>query len=224
LFKQKFEQCSNLVREGLLEQAGQRRDEQRRRLVEAAERAIDAGGLTAVKARDLAREIGVALGAIYNLVTDMDELMLRVASRTLGRLDAALTEASAATPCRTRDEACARLIALALAYRRFASGNLNLWRALFELRIADDKPTPEWSRADQLALFRFILEPLRALIPETAEEERQYWAQSLFSAVHGVVALGLERKFVAVPPERLDEQLERFVRAICAGIEAAALR
>ncbi|WP_425332518.1 hypothetical protein [Candidatus Rhodoblastus alkanivorans] len=75
--------------------------------------------------------------------------------------------------------------------------------------------------ADQLALFRFILEPLRALIPETAEEERQYWAQSLFSAVHGVVALGLERKFVAVPPERLDEQIERFVHAICAGIEAA---
>jgi hypothetical protein len=35
----------------------------------------------------------VANGAVFNLVTDMDELILRVGSRTLARLDGALTAA-----------------------------------------------------------------------------------------------------------------------------------
>jgi AcrR family transcriptional regulator len=201
-----------------LDKAAQRRDQQRRTLIEAAERAIAGGGLPAVKARELAREIGVALGAIYNLVADMDELLLLVASRTLARLDAALLEASAALPCRNPAEACARLVAIALAYRRFASAHHHLWRALFEHRIADGKPIPEWSRADQLSLFRFILEPLRALTPNAAEDDRRRWAQTLFSAVHGIVLLGLERRFVAVPLEEIDAQIESFVRAICAGL------
>ena len=53
---------------------------------------MSAGGLAGLKTRELAREIGVANGAVYNLVEDMDELILRVGSRTLGRLDAALTD------------------------------------------------------------------------------------------------------------------------------------
>ena len=200
-----------------MDKAAQRRDEQRRRLIEAAERAIEAGGHSAIKARDLSRETGVALGAIYNLVADLDELFFRVASRTLARLDAALAEASEG-PCRSREQACARLVAIAQAYQRFASEHLNLWSALFEHHFADDKPTPDWSLADQLSLFRFILEPLRTLMPDAREEQRQRWAQTLFSAVHGVVTLGLERRIVAVPLDDIDGQLESFVRAVCAGL------
>jgi hypothetical protein len=54
---------------------------------------IAVGGLAGLKKRELAREIGCANGAVYNLVADMDELILRLGSRTLRRLDAILTEA-----------------------------------------------------------------------------------------------------------------------------------
>ena len=37
-----------------------------------------AGGLAGLKTRELAREIGCANGAVYNLVDDMDELILLV--------------------------------------------------------------------------------------------------------------------------------------------------
>ena len=75
----------------------ERRDGQRQALIDAAERAIVRDGLAGLKARDLAVEIGVSLGAIYNLVEDLDELALRVASRTLSRLEAALAVALLAT-------------------------------------------------------------------------------------------------------------------------------
>ncbi|MDE2578656.1 MAG: WHG domain-containing protein [Hyphomicrobiales bacterium] len=184
-------------------------------MIKAAERAIAAHGLAGLRARDLARETGVALGAIYNLVEDLDELTLRVASRTLARFDAALA-ASATGAITTRAEAIERLVAIARAYRLFASQNLNLWRALFEHRTP--KPTPEWAKADQLALFRHVVTPLEPLTPQMNVEQRLLFARSFFAAVHGVVLLGLDEKFIGAPIALLDAEVERIVRLVCAGL------
>ena len=60
----------------------ERRAKQLEDLIVAAEKAIASKGLTGLKSRELASEIGVANGAVFNLVDDMDELILRVGSRT----------------------------------------------------------------------------------------------------------------------------------------------
>ena len=76
----------------------ERRAKQLDGLIAAAEKAIAAKGLGGLKSRELAAEIGVANGAVFNLVADMDELILRVGSRTLARLDAALAAAEGERP------------------------------------------------------------------------------------------------------------------------------
>jgi hypothetical protein len=43
-------------------------------------------------------------------------------------------------------------------------------------------------------------------------------ARSLFSAVHGMVALGLEQKLVAVPLDVLRREIALIVRAMVNGI------
>jgi len=78
--------------------------------------------LAGLKTRELAREIGVANGAVYNLVEDMDELILRVGSQTLARLDASLSAAEAQGPASPRDT----LVRIAVAYCDFAAENLEL--------------------------------------------------------------------------------------------------
>ena len=50
--------------------------------------------------------------------------------------------------------------------------------------------------ANQTRLFVYVEEPLRMLRP-TTPERRALLARSLFSAVHGIVALGLEEKLQA---------------------------
>ena len=125
--------------------------------------------MAGLKTRELAREIGVANGAVYNLVEDMDELILRVGSRTLGRLDASLSAAEAQGPASPRDT----LVRIAVAYCDFAAENLELWRALFEHRMAPDKPVPEWAVDEQMNLFRHIYQPLAELFPS---EHRSNWA------------------------------------------------
>lgn len=196
-----------------------RRERQRADLIDAAERTIAEKGLAGLKARDLAREIGCALGAIYNLVQDMDELVLRVGSRTLARLDAALSTAAPQAPS-SPEEATDALVAVALAYSAFARTDLQLWRVLFEHRMAEGSPVPDWAVTEQLTLFRHILGPLGALVPHRSEAERILLSRTLFSAVHGVVAIGLEEKLVAVPRRELDRQIETLVRLVCSGLAA----
>src|ERR1700759_3746327 len=100
----------------------ERRARQREQLVEAAERAMAAKGLAGLKTGDLAQEIGVANGAVYNLVADVDELVLMVGSRTLARLAEPLSAAESNGPPAPAE----RLIRIAIAYCDFAAANLEL--------------------------------------------------------------------------------------------------
>ena len=203
-----------------MSKALERREKLRSNLILAAERMIADRGLPGLKTRDLAREIGCANGAVYNLVADMDELILRVGSRTLHRLDQSLSAAEGAGEPSPQET----LVRIALAYCDFAADNLQLWRALFEHRMEADKVVPDWSVQDQMQLFRHIYQPLAALLPRRSREELGITARSLFSAVHGMVALGLEQKLVAVPLPALRKEIAALVRAMIDGLIARERR
>ena len=200
----------------------ERRDKLRDSLILAAERRIAAGGLAGLKTRDLARDIGCANGAVYNLVADMDELILLVGARTLARLDASLIAAESDGPAAPAET----LVRIALAYCDFAADNLQLWRALFEHRMTQGKPVPEWAVAQQMALFRHIYRPLAVLFPKRSTQQLSVTARSLFSAVHGMVTLGLEQKLIAVPLDALRAEIAIMVGAMIDGLthELAKLR
>src|SRR5689334_4284958 len=142
-----------------MSKALERRAKLRQALIEAAERAIATKGLSGLRTRDLADEIGIANGGVYNLVEDLDELILRVGSRTLARLDASLSLAEISGPTTPRET----LVRIAIAYCDFAAENLETWRALFEYSMAPDKPLPEWSVIDQIELFRNAYGPVAYL-------------------------------------------------------------
>ena len=68
----------------------ERRQQLKDALISAAERTIETQGLSGLKARVLANEVGCAVGAIYNVVTELDDLIVAVNSRTLAALSATL--------------------------------------------------------------------------------------------------------------------------------------
>ena len=70
----------------------------RERLIDAAERTVAANGLAGLRARDLAREAGCAVGTIYNVFEHLDELILCVGWRTLAMLDSAARSGPVVTP------------------------------------------------------------------------------------------------------------------------------
>lgn len=204
-----------------------RRQNLRDALIAAAERAIAAHGLAGVKARDLAAQAGCAVGAIYNAVTDLDELVFAVNGRTLAALERSLDDA--AQPARraaasAADAATARLVQLAVAYLEFVAANTPRWRAVFEHRLPEGRMAPDWYVAEQSRLFTYIEAPLRDLQPDLAAGQHALAARTLFSAVHGIVTLGLEEKLGVVPLAMLRAQIEIFVAALAGGLIATRRR
>jgi hypothetical protein len=140
---------------------------------------------------------------------------MRVNSRTLERLGAALAPASnAGSP-----EAVT--LALADAYAVFALENRRLWSALFEHRLPEGVEMPDWHRQEHEVLIARIVQPLRQLRPDLPEEEIRLRVRTLFGAVHGVVHLALQGRLVGVPEPQLRQEVAALVGALVVGARFA---
>lgn len=193
----------------------ERRERLREELIRLADEAMRADGLQGLKARELAREAGCAVGAIYTVFPDMDALILAVNARTLRRFEAFIADREGGPR-----EPVARLVHLAVSYLAFAAGDPLRWRALFQHRLAGEKAPPDWYMVEQARLFSYIEEPLGELRPELKGRERSLLARTLFSATHGMVSLGLDEKLAAVPVPALKAQIETVVEAMGRGLMA----
>ena len=77
---------------------------------------------------------------------------------------------------------------------------------------------PAWYRDRLWALFAHLDAPLHAIVPELADDKRALLGRALFSAVHGIVSIGLEERIDTVSPAAITGQVETIVRACVAGL------
>lgn len=183
----------------------------REALIDAAEAQIEAGGLASLKARPLAQAAGCSLGAIYNIFDDLDALVMAVNGRTFRRLGAFV---SARMKEVADQDPTAQLVRLSHGYLHFASEHTHLWRALFDLEMTAEGPVPQWYLEELAAVFGLIAAPLARLFPDMAVGELNLMVRGLFSAVHGIVLLGLERRISAVPLDQVEHMLAQIIGQI----------
>ena len=182
-----------------------RRAELRETLVNLAEAQIVRGGMSSIKARDLARDAGCALGAIYNVFTDLTELVMAVNGRTFTRIG---REVAGAVTGHETEPPERRLVLLAHAYLHFAADNQHLWRALFDLERPEDDKVPDWYRSELQGLFGHIAIPVSELFPSLAVRDLDLMVRALFSSVHGMVLLGLQNRISGVPRANIEAMIE----------------
>lgn len=185
-------------------------------LIDIAERQIAGAGLASLRARSLAEAANCAVGAIYGVFPDLDELILLVNQRTLDAIETAL---GLAVPS---SSASGYLVQLADAYLDYASANRRRWEALFQHRMAGDRPAPDWYVTRRHHAFHPLAGPLAELCPLQTELEREAMARSLFAAVHGVVAMGLDEMLGPTTLPALRHQLALVVSALATGLPASA--
>lgn len=183
----------------------------RQTMLETARGRIAANGLISLKVRDVAEAADCSIGSVYNEFGDFDGLILTVNRETVR----ALTERLAAVPA---DDPVRQLHGLAATYFAFAAERANLLRALFEHRMEDDRPFPEDILRMVMQAFALMHAPLVRLLPNRDAQDVALLARTMFSAVHGIISLGLEERMVAVPPEKLRQQLAQFVDTHLAGL------
>lgn len=187
----------------------------RQKLIAAAERMIEAQGLGELRARDLAKSTGCSLGAIYNVFADLDELILEVNANTLRAIDQAMAAIEEPDPTR-------QFLSLADAYVSYAADNRQRWDALFNHRLPAEAGAPDWFLKIQSAAFSHIEGPLAVLCPSLAPEARGLLGRGIFAAVHGMVALGLDKRIAPTDLPGLRAQIATVVRAIAQGLPAVS--
>jgi len=190
-----------------------KRDALRERLITAAATLIEKHGLRGLKARDITARADCALGALYNAVEDLDQLVILVNARSLRRLGQTLRDVvpDAATPHDT-------LHALAQGYVAFALEYEALWLAIFHHELPIGADVPGWQNTEYTVLIEQIMAPLSALRPDLERDALRQRAQTLFGAVHGVVQLSIVGFNVGAPQDRLPGEVAALVDAIISGL------
>jgi len=188
-----------------------RRAQLRETLVLAAERRIREEGIAALRARDLAKDAGCAVGAIYNAFEDLNAIVLAVNGRTFKALGA---QVAASINSADGESPQSRLIRMSHAYLAFAAENTLLWRALFDVNMPADGPVPTWYMEELNALFAHIARPVAEIFPQKGPTDLQLMVRALFSSVHGIVLLGLENRISGVPRNRIEEMISQVLTEI----------
>ncbi|MEL7106331.1 MAG: TetR/AcrR family transcriptional regulator [Pseudomonadota bacterium] len=181
------------------------------KLVDIAEATIAAEGHQGIRARDLAAEAGCAVGAIYTLYADLDHLVMAVNGRTFHRLGAHVATAVLAA---ASDDPVDQLVVMGQAYLSFAAANPKSWRTLFDLEMSAETDVPDWYMIELGALFDLISRPLSQIYPDQSADQIGLLTRTLFSSVHGIVFLGLEKRLSAVPEAEMAQMIDRLVRAV----------
>lgn len=190
-----------------------RREDLRERLLDIAEAEIRENGVSSLRARALAEQAGCAVGAIYNVFDDMTGLILAVNGRTFRRMGSFVSKTISKNPNATPTE---YLILIAKAYLGFAIENPRLWRALFEVEMSSEGNVPAWYLDELGRLFSIISAPISDLNPSASAAEVDLMTRTLFSSVHGIVLLGLEKRISGVPRERMEDMIEYLLRNVTA--------
>jgi AcrR family transcriptional regulator len=199
---------NNVQEESLREQ----KKLKRRALMLATARVIIATkGLRSLKVRDVAEAADCAIGSVYNEFGDFDGLILTVNRETVQALTVRLKAVPDEDPIR-------QLHGLAALYLEFATAHANLLRSLFEHRMEEDRPFPEDILRMVMQAFELMHAPLARLLPDRDQEQVAILARLMFSAVHGIISLGLEERMIAVPPDQLSQQVAEFVDTHLAGL------
>ena len=189
----------------------QKKNRRRFQILEIARGIISAKGLRSLKVRDVAEAAGCSVGSVYNEFGDFDGVILTVNRETVQALTARLRGVPAEDPIR-------QLYGLAETYLEFFAEHANLLRSLFEHRMEDDRPYPDDILQMVMDAFALMHAPLVRVLPAADDVKIALLSRTLFSAVHGIISLGLEERMVAVPPQMLRQQVEQFIDVHLAGL------
>ncbi len=188
------------------------RDALREKLIAVAEALVLQGGTQALTARALAAHIGYSLGHVYNLVSDLDELVLLINARTLTRLMDALEDALEEVT------GPARITKLAEAYLDFCQKNSALWGLALSHRLAAGRELPADYAALIGALPTLVGRELKSLYPKRSSEQIKRDVAVLWSGLYGLSTLDNSGRLNLIGAPKAELLSKHFLEIYLAGL------
>ncbi len=188
-------------------------DEIRELIVTAATSLIEEHGLEGLSAREVARKINYSPGTLYNVFADRDEIILTIEARLLDRLDSHLSKVRNGKGPREY------VVELARAYLEFTHENPKLWTLLFEHRLANGKPAPNWYQEKLDGLMSQLEAAIAKAMPDKSKKDVQRSARVVWAGVHGITSLSTTDKLSNVTNDAANDLVGDLVGTYLDGFE-----
>lgn len=180
-------------------------------IVAEGHRQIAEVGFARFSAREVAKRIGYSIGTVYNVFGSYDQLMLAINGRTLDLWLADLESRLAGV----RED---RLRAAIDAYFDFALRHRHAWAALYDFRLPENEPMPEYYQAKVAAITEVVVREIADALPAQHAGQAPALARSLLATVHGHCFFTLNGTFrllgetdpLAAALERVRDALARY--------------
>ncbi len=179
-------------------------------VTEAAAAIVDAHGLAALTLTRLAARLGVAPPSLYKHIGGQEDLILRVSTLSLRRLNDELTTAAMA---RSGREA---LLSMAHAYRRFAIEHAGLY-TLTQGALRPDSDAQQTEARRVLKVFDAVISSYR--VPDDLSVHA---TRVVRASLHGFVDIEARGGFQL--PQSLDDSFELIVEAAHAWLKSLCRR
>ena len=179
-------------------------------ILDAAETIVIQDGFSALKVRNIAKEIGYTVGSIYMAFRSMADLTMHINARTLDAIAAQLEQVQ---DC----DAEQSLEALAKAYLSYASQNFNCWRNVFDWPLSANTEIPAWYQEKVDNMPAPVQARFAELAPELSEDHRKRAAKALWYGVHGVCVLSLTGRQDKTGINDIEETIVLLVRNFMRG-------
>jgi AcrR family transcriptional regulator len=160
-------------------------------ILKIASELADAEGLRGVGVRAIAARLKISPGTLYNVVGDIDDIILHVNAQTLVRLRDALRTAHV-----TERDVTSNAIAMAEAYVNFVRDHPKRWSMLTGHSLASDKELPPWYREALDQTIATVDQLLQPMLPD--RKERQRVVAVLWATLEGVASLTASGKLWVV--------------------------
>lgn len=203
-------------------------EEVRRKILAETMKALEAGGLSALKARAVAREAGISVGSVYNLFGSLDGLLQEASSRVLQefagfaskRIGEEFEKLKERRFANRAEQITDHLMVLAETYMLYIRDNNRKWSAMISFnRDRRNGKADDWYLTQQAQLFHLIGDILRELPFGRDDEQRTFAARALWSAVHGIVSLN----FIGWEDETAFDTTRRQIRFVVENFVRGAL-
>ncbi|MBF0269453.1 MAG: TetR/AcrR family transcriptional regulator [Alphaproteobacteria bacterium] len=192
------------------------REELHELILSAARQLVERDGFKALTARRVAEVIGYSPGTLYNLFANQDDLVVQLNAQTLAMLDQAL--AGVRLSGKPEDD----LLAQAMAYLSFLERHPRLWELLFEYRLGEDNPLPDWFNARVQELLQKVEAALAPLFGPRQGQKRAEAALVLWASLHGIGSLASSGKLDIVTSCKQDSLVRTLIVNFVAGLSRSS--
>ena len=181
--------------------------------LQAAREIVERDGYRSLTARNVADAIGYSPGTLYNLFSNLDDMIVHLNASTMDSLYDTLVASEMS------GDVVEDLKALATKYLDFVDTNERLWSLLFDHLLPEGQTLPDWYIKKVDKLLSLVEATMAPLFPAEDDPRCGEAARVLWASMHGIFSLAGSGKLAVVSRDPVQQMADHLIETYIRGLE-----